>query len=52
VVIRKQFLLVEKGDVPSIIQTGYGPISHNHGYLLLMLMPIVVIAIRKVRTHA
>lgn len=54
VVVRKQFLLVEKGDVPSIIQTGYGPLSESKGYLLFLLLPIAFAAVvlRKVRKDA
>jgi hypothetical protein len=43
VVVRKQFILVEKGDVPSIIQTGYGPVSNNYGFALLLLLPIALV---------
>ncbi len=54
VVVRKQFILVEKGDVPSIIQTGYGPISGSQSYLLLLLLPIALAirVARKGRTNA
>lgn len=37
VVVRKEFVVIQKGDVPSIIQTG--PTSHsNNGFLLAGLM--------------
>ena len=42
VVVRKQFILVEKGDVPSLIQTGYGPVSGNFGHLFLLIFPIAL----------
>lgn len=43
VVVRKQFILVEQGDVPSVIQTGYGPVSNNYFYLLLLLLPVALV---------
>lgn len=44
VVVRKQFILVEKGDVPSIVQTGYGPVSNNYGLFLFLMIPLALLA--------
>ena len=43
VIVRKQFLLIQKGDVPSVIQTGYGPVSQNSAYLFLVLLPLALV---------
>jgi hypothetical protein len=37
VVVRKQFILSQEGDVPSLIQTGYGPESNGFSGSLLLI---------------
>jgi hypothetical protein len=43
VVVRKEFLLTQRGDVPSIIQTGYGNTPGNN-YLIQFALSIVLVA--------
>ena len=43
VIVRKQFILIQQGDIPSVVQTGYGPLSHNYGWFLLALLPVALV---------
>ncbi len=48
VVVRKEFVLAQRGDVPSIIQTGYpGLINQNYLWLGFFTLMILIIAFRK-----
>lgn len=53
-IVRKQFILVQQGDIPSIIQTGYGETSSNYVFLLFALLPIALVVrlARKGSAHA
>ena len=53
IVVRQQFILVEKGDVPSLIQTGYGSEGNNFGFLFLLISIALVLHFgRKVGKNA
>ncbi len=48
VVVRKQFILAQEGDIPSIIQTGYASQSNGSiGYLLLLLFGVTAFVTRR-----
>jgi hypothetical protein len=49
VLIRKEFLLKQKGDVPKIIQTGYAPKNPNHFASLLVITLLVTLTTRRLR---
>jgi hypothetical protein len=45
VILRKEFVMTVKGDVPSIIQTGFGGLSNplNVAFIVLLLLSLAVI---------
>ncbi len=45
VILRKEFVMTVKGDVPSIIQTGFGGLSNplNVAFIMLLLLSLAVI---------
>ncbi len=45
VILRKEFVMTVKGDVPSIIQTGFGGLSNplNVAFSMLLLLSLIVI---------
>lgn len=45
IVVRKQFILIEEGDVPSIIQTGYGSTSTDNLFGWLTLLAFISTAV-------
>ncbi len=52
VVVRKEFVLAQRGDVPSIIQTGYpGLIDPNYLWFGLFALVVLTIAFRKRGDH-
>jgi hypothetical protein len=52
VVVRKEFVLAQRGDVPSIIQTGYpGLIDPNYVWFGLFVLVVLIIAFRKRGDH-
>lgn len=50
VVIRKEIILTQKGDVPKIIQTGYGPSNNALLPSLLIIVGMSIIIIRGLRS--
>lgn len=45
VIVRKEFVMTVKGDVPSIIQTGFGGLSNpfNAAIIVLLVLSLAVI---------
>ena len=45
VIVRKEFIVTQKGDVPKIIQTGYGDSTVNW-FVSLLLITLTVLRLR------
>ena len=51
VIVRKEFIVTQKGDVPKIIQTGYGD-STTNWLVSLLLITLTIFRLRGRKSHA